>query len=132
MKNLSSTILRIGLGIVIIYFSLQQLNNPSSWIGYLPDFTKNLPISQITFVYLNGWFELTFGTLLILGFYTRIVAGLLALHLLGIVFSVGYNPTGMRDFGLTIALFSISLYGESMYSLDRYFSSKENTQAELI
>jgi uncharacterized membrane protein YphA (DoxX/SURF4 family) len=132
MKNLSSTILRIGLGIVIIYFSLQQLNNPSSWIGYLPDFTKNLPISQITFVYLNGWFELTFGTLLILGFYTRIVAGLLALHLLGIVFSVGYNPTGMRDFGLTIALFSISLHGESMYSLDRYFSSKENTQAELI
>jgi uncharacterized membrane protein YphA (DoxX/SURF4 family) len=132
MKNLSSTILRIGLGIVIIYFSLQQLNNPSSWIGYLPDFTKNLPISQITFVYLNGWFELTFGTLLILGFYTRIVAGLLALHLLGIVFSVGYNPTGMRDFGLTVALLSISLNGESMYSLDKYFSSKENNRGEVI
>jgi uncharacterized membrane protein YphA (DoxX/SURF4 family) len=124
--------LRIGLGIVIIYFSLQQLNNPSSWIGYLPDFTKNLPISQITFVYLNGWFELTFGTLLILGFYTRIVAGLLALHLLGIVFSVGYNPTGMRDFGLTVALLSISLNGESMYSLDKYFSSKENNRGEVI
>jgi uncharacterized membrane protein YphA (DoxX/SURF4 family) len=79
---------------------------------------SSLPISETTFVYLNGWFELVFGTLLIIGFHTRIVAFLLSVHLLGIVFTVGYNEIGVRDFGLTVALISIFLHGPSDWSLD--------------
>lgn len=127
MQKWSGIVLRVGIGAIMIWFASQQLNDPSSWVGYLPDWTKSLPISQITFVYLNGWFELTFGALLIAGFYTRIVALFLSLHLLGIVFSVGYEPTGVRDFGLTVALFSIFLYGPSAWSLDEYFAKKEES-----
>ncbi len=129
MQKWAPVILRFGMGLVMLWFALQQLGSPTAWVGYLPEWTKNLPISQIDFIYINGWFELTFGALLIAGFYTRIVALLLSLHLLGIVFSVGYSPIGVRDFGLTIALFSIFLSGPSDWSLDKFFEkmAKNNT-----
>ncbi len=121
MQKYSQIVLRIGLGLVMIWFALQQLHSPLGWTSYLPSWTNSLPISQITFVYLNGWFEITFGILLIAGFYTRIVSCLLAIHMFGIVFSVGYNEIGVRDFGLAIALISIFLHGSSDWSLDRFF-----------
>ncbi len=124
MQNLSGVVLRVGLGIVVIWFGLQQLTDTISWISYLPSWTNNLPLSQMSFIYLNGWFEVCFGILLIVGFYTRIVAGALSLHLLGIVFSLGYNSIAVRDFGLTIALASISLYGPSKWSLDEFFAKE--------
>jgi len=120
MQILSPIILRIGIGAVIVWFGLQQINTPSSWIVYLPTWTKILPLSQINFVYLNGWFELIFGIILITGFFTRIVAFFLSIHLLGIVLTVGYNEIGVRDFGLFIALFSIFLHGENNQSRDKF------------
>lgn len=128
MQKYSSTVLRIGIGLVIIYFSSQQFINPSSWISFLPSWTTSLPISQIQFVYLNAYFELIFGILLIIGFYIRIVAALLTLHMLGIVLSIGYNPTGMRDFGIFIALLSISLHEVNHLSVDKFFISNLNSQ----
>ncbi len=119
MKKYSSLILRIGIGLVIIWFGTQQLINPASWYGFLPTWTNNIPVSHTAFIYLNGWFEVCFGILLILGLYTKIVAGLLTLHLLGIVFSVGYSPIGVRDFGLTIALLSIFLSEENWFSMHK-------------
>ncbi len=121
---LAPIILRIGLGLVMIWFALEQLNTPAAWVAYLPLWTQDLPISQITFVYLNGWFELTFGILLLVGFYTRIVSLLLALHMFGIVVTVGYNEIGVRDFGLAVALLSIFLHGPSSWSLDEFLGKR--------
>lgn len=118
MQSFSSIILRVGIGLVIIWFGLQQISDSSAWVAYLPLWTKSLSISQINLIYLNGWFELTFGTLLIIGFYTRIIAFVLTLHLLSVVLAVGYNEIGVRDFGLAIAAFSIFLHGSSDWSLD--------------
>lgn len=120
-QALSPIILRIGLGAVVIWFGLQQLNSSASWIVYLPLWAENLPISQINFVYINGFFELIFGLLLVLGFYTRVVAFFLALHLFSIVFVVGYNEIGVRDFGLAVGLLSIFLHGPSDWSADEFF-----------
>lgn len=128
MEKFSGIVLRIGMGLVMIWFGSQQLMSPTSWFGFLPEWTASLPISQTTFVLLNGWFEIVAGLLLIAGFYTRIVALLLALHLLGIVFSVGYNPTGVRDFGLTIALFSLTLHGETEWSVDKMMNKNSVVQ----
>jgi uncharacterized membrane protein YphA (DoxX/SURF4 family) len=121
MKNISSLVLRVGLGLVMLWFGVSQGKNPSAWVNYLPTWTESLSLSQITFIYLNSWFEICLGVLLILGFQTRIVATLLALHLIGIVLSVGYNATGIRDFGLTMALVSIALASPEGPSLDRFF-----------
>lgn len=128
MQKYSSTVLRIGIGLVILYFSSQQFMNPASWTSFLPSWTNSLPISQIQFIYLNAWFELIFGILLIVGFYTRIVSAFLVLHMLGIVFSIGYNPTGMRDFGLFVALLSISLHEVNHLSVDKLFISNLDSQ----
>jgi uncharacterized membrane protein YphA (DoxX/SURF4 family) len=126
MQKLSLFILRIGIGVVIIWFAQEQLRNPAAWTAYLPQFTENLPISQITFVYLNGWFELLFSIAMMAGFYTRISAFLLAAHMFGIVCAVGYNEIGVRDFGIFTALVSICLYGQSIWSLDEYFEKKND------
>lgn len=125
MRPYSQVLLRVGISLVIIWFGLQQFTNAPMWTGYLPEWTGSLPISAITFVHLNAWFEITFGSLLLIGLYTRIVSILIALHLVGITYTVGYNPVGVRDFGLCVALFSIFLYGPSGLSLDKYFSNKE-------
>lgn len=124
MQKYSTLILRIGISLVILYFSSQQFVNPSSWIYFLPSWTESMPISQIKFIYLNASFELIFGLMLLAGFYTRIVATLLAFHVLGIAISIGYNPTGMRDFGIFIALVSIALNEKSSWSLDELLSKK--------
>ena len=122
MEKYSGTVLRVGLAIVMLWFGSQQLMDPDLWLSFLPSWTSSLPISQTTFVLLNGWFEVAAGLLLLVGLYTRIMALLLALHLLGIVFSVGYTAIAVRDFGLTVALFSIFLHGQSAYSLDERLS----------
>lgn len=119
LKSYAPNILRVGMSLVILWFGSQQLLHPAMWTGFLPDWVSSLPLTPITFIYLNGWLEIVAGILLFLGFFTRIVGTILALHLLGIVFSVGYTAVGVRDFGLTIALISIVLNGEDSWSLDR-------------
>ncbi len=124
MHKFSTPILRIGMSLMMLWFGYQQLSNALPWIGYLPSWTSSLPISQITFVRLNGWFELTFGFLLICGFYIRAVALLLAFHIASITFIVGYNSIGVRDFGLAIALLSLSFSPPDEWSADGFFQRK--------
>lgn len=119
LKSYAPNILRIGMSLVILWFGSQQLMHPSMWTGFLPGWVSSLPLTPITFIYLNGWLEIITGILLLIGLFTRVVGIILALHLLGIVFSVGYTATSVRDFGLTIALVSIFLNGEDAWSLDR-------------
>lgn len=121
MKKFAPILLRLSMAVVIIWFGWSQLTDPNSWLGFLPDWTKTLPISQMALVYLNGWFELTFGLALFFGFYTRFVALLLALHLLDITYIVGYNAIGIRDLGLALATISVFLFGSDSFSADVLF-----------
>ena len=121
MKKFAPILLRVSMAGIIIWFGWSQLSDPNSWLGFLPDWTKTLPISQIALVYLNGWFELSFGLSLLFGFYTRFVALLLALHLLDIAYIVGYNAIGIRDLGLTLATVSVFLFGSDSWSIDKLF-----------
>ena len=121
MKKFAPILLRVSMAAVIIWFGSSQLSDPNSWLGFLPDWTKTLPISQIALVYLNGWFELSFGLSLLFGFYTRFVSLLLALHLLDIAYIVGYNAIGIRDLGLALATISVFLFGSDSFSIDALF-----------
>src|SRR6185369_12924187 len=108
----SFNVLRIGIGLVMLWFGTQQLLHPEQWTGFLPSWTVSLPISQISFVYLNGFFEVVFGILLALNIWRKVVSALLAIHMLGIVittFSMGSQAIAVRDFGIFIALLSIFL-----------------------
>ena len=112
------TLLRLGLAFVFIWFGISQLQNPSQWISFLPSWVALVPISAIGFVLINGLFEIVAGVLLALGAWTRITALLLALHLFGIAFSIGYNAIAIRDVGLAFATLALAIGGAGTFSVD--------------
>ncbi|MEI8249339.1 MAG: DoxX family protein [Candidatus Taylorbacteria bacterium] len=117
----SPVILRIGISLVFLWFGISQLSDPSSWIGYVPDFiTQMSHLGVTTIVLINGAFEIIFGSMLLCGFYTRFAALLLAVHMLDITYTVGFDAIGVRDFAISIATIAIFLNGMDWFSLDRW------------
>ncbi|MEK6792490.1 MAG: DoxX family protein [Nanoarchaeota archaeon] len=123
-RELGNIILRVSLALVFIYFGFQQVRDPSSWSTFVPDFLKVSGISGNNVVLLNGVLELVLGTFLIIGLYVRFSALILAIHLFGIAFSIGFTPLGVRDFGLAFATLALYFYGYDKYTLDYRFEKK--------
>lgn len=119
LKRYAPAVLRIGLALVFLWFGFNQIFDGQSWLGYLPSFAYSLPVKPITFIFLNGLFEVLFGSMLIVGIYTRLSSGLLSLHLLGIILSLGYNEIAVRDVGLFFAGLSVFLNGDDDLCLDK-------------
>ena len=128
MKKYSTLILRLGLGIVVLWFSINQFMNPDSWTRLVPEYISFL--NPATAIYINATIELIIGILLILGLFTRIAALIFSLHLIPIIVSLGYGPTAVRDFGLSLASLSLALSGSNYLSLDskikKSFFTKDN------
>jgi len=118
LKKYSPIVLRLGIAGLFLWFGLNQLFDSSSWISFLPSWTNSLPISQNSFVLINGIFETVLGLTLLVGFATRISALLLSLHLLGIVSTLGYNDLMIRDLALSIATFTIFMNGTDEFCLE--------------
>lgn len=126
LQKYSPTILRIGLALVFLWFGVDQIIHPNAWLGFIPEWVVDLSnISAPTIVFLNGLFEIVFGTALLFGIFTRFVAFLLFLHMADITLMVGFDSIGVRDFGLSIAMLSIWINGSDHFTLDNYiFGSK--------
>ena len=121
-KNVGQIILRITLSLVFLYFSLNQLIDPSYWLGFVPNYALHFGLTAKMLVIGNGIFELIFGLMLLSGTYTRIAALLLSLHLIGIASTIGFgDPTGIRDLGLALATLSIVFFGKDNWCLDNKF-----------
>ncbi len=124
LQKYAPLVLRLSLGAVFMWFGSQQLGHASSWVGYIPASMLSLTgLSATALVHLNGIFEVLFGTMLFFGFYTRLTAALLFLHMLDITFVVGYTSVGVRDFGLAMATLSAFLNGPDMYTLDYWMKT---------
>ncbi len=124
LQKISPTILRIGIALVFIWFGYSQLVDPVSWLDFVPKSVVTMSgMTANTLVFLNGIFEVVFGIALFLGFFTRIVAFLLALHIIDITYIVGFDSIGVRDFGLSIATISIWMNGADQYTLDKFIKS---------
>lgn len=113
----SSIIIRYALVLLYGWFSFHQLFDPMPWVAYLPEWTGYMPIPGEMLVRLNGWFELIFAVMLLMGFYTRFAAALLGLHLLGIAFSVG-GAVGMRDTTLALCTLALVFSPADQWTLD--------------
>ncbi len=124
MKTYAPTVLRIGISAVILWFGVQQIIDTNAWLPYLPSWTEGLFISQTTIIYLNGTFEILFGTFMLVGFYTRFVALILALHMFDVAYTVGYDAIGVRDLGIALSTFVIFLYGSDWFSTDTFFDKR--------
>lgn len=119
LKLYSPTVLRIGISLIILWFGSQQLQNPQAWTYNIPDYMTNFTgLNAGLIIILNGSFEIIFGTALLLGLQTRLCAFILTVHMFGIIGTVGYNPTGIRDLGLAFGLLAVFMHGASPFSLD--------------
>lgn len=85
---------------------------------FLPLWTGYFPIPGEMLIQLNGWMELVLAGTLLLGFYTRFSATILALHLAGIAVSIG-GAIGVRDLALATACASLALDVPDAWTLDR-------------
>ena len=104
------TILRLVMSFVVLWFGMNQVINPEAWIGFVPDWVMRFGIDKVSFVFLNGSFEIIFGSLLAFGIWTEIVSLFLFLHMVGIVVEVGITPIGVRDIGLAVGLLYLFLH----------------------
>ena len=124
MKNLrlfSPVVLRLSIALVFLWFGINQIADPNQWVAYVPDSVVNFSgLAVTTIVFLNAIFEIILGSALLLGFFTRWTAALLALHIIDIFIIVGMNATGVRDFGIAAATVTIWLNGSDWLSLDRF------------
>ncbi|MEI6659962.1 MAG: DoxX family protein [bacterium] len=125
LKACAPAVLRYSMAMVILWFSIQQFMNANAWTAYVPDSVVSMShLNAITLVYFNALFELVFGIMLILGYRTRLSAILLSLHLLDIMYVVGYGEIGVRDFGLAMATFVVFMNGYDNLCLD--YKDKED------
>jgi uncharacterized membrane protein YphA (DoxX/SURF4 family) len=104
----SNSILRIGIGLVFLYFGLNQIFNSESFIGYLPNWVLLNGISN-SLIILTGIFNLIVSISFLLGYKLRIFAILASLHLFFVIISIGYVDSAVRDFGILIATIVIGL-----------------------
>jgi len=130
MKTYAPIIVRIAIS--FLWFGKEQLMNAEAWTGLIPESVISISgMSALSFVYSNAISEIIFGILLLVGFFTRLSAIFLALKLFGIMFIIGYNDVGVRDFGLAMATLSIFLYGADAWCLDKFLEKKNTTSSTL-
>ncbi|MGP8249736.1 MAG: hypothetical protein ACLQNU_07300 [Candidatus Dormibacteria bacterium] len=106
------TAARLALGLVLLWFGVHELVQPSPWTGYVPVISQTSQLALIM-VLLHGWLLSVLGTALILGVAPQLAAGVSALLLLEIVLSLsltgGVSDIVARDlgvFGLAVAVFA--------------------------
>ncbi|MDO8622535.1 MAG: DoxX family membrane protein [bacterium] len=117
----TSLLLRLGLGIEFVAFGYGKLIDLPSWIGYIPPWMSPLlPMSTSAFLQAVGVVELVLGVLLIVGLWTRVIAALAALHLLGVLVALGYNDLAVRDFVAFMSALALTALGHASchYSMD--------------
>jgi len=128
MEKYAKPLLRIAMSLVFLYFGFQQVYSPDNSTGFVPELLTSTIITANNIVILNGIVELSLGLFLIIGLYTRFASLILALHLFGISFSLGFTPLGVRDFGLSFATLAVFLNGPDQYTLDAKFAKKKSKE----
>lgn len=126
-KSYSPVVLRIGIALVFLWFGINQMIDVKSWVDFVPESVIKLSgLNVVTLVYLNGIFEIVFGTAMLFGYCTRLSALALAIHMFEITYIVGYDSIGVRDFGLSIATFVVFMNGMDIFSLDKYMAEDDS------
>jgi len=112
VRTWAPTAARVSLGLVLLWFGMHELFQPSQWTGYVPIISQTSHLA-LAMVLLHGWLLSVLGVALVLGVAARLAAGVSALLLLEIVLSLsftgGVSDIVARDlgvFGLAVAVFA--------------------------
>lgn len=118
--ELTTLILRVGLGFVFFYFGIDKLINPINWKGFItPELMNILFIDINLFILLLGIFEIILGLMLILGILTRTAALIISLHLFLVIITQGFNQISVRDIGLFAMAISLTITGSNYLLLGK-------------
>jgi len=117
MNNTALKILRYAWVFLFLWFGYQQIVDPTTWVGFLPQWLGYIPIPGAMIVQLNGWVEIVGAVFLLLGVWTRLVALLLSLHLLAIAWAAG-GAIGIRDFILAFMGIAIGCSAPDNWTID--------------
>jgi uncharacterized membrane protein YphA (DoxX/SURF4 family) len=115
-EDVGKLLLRVGLGGVFLWFGIDKFVHPEIWLNYIPEWFPML-VSEGLFINLLGIVESLIGFFVLVGFYSQIAAGIAALMLVPIIFSLGYNELMVRDVGLFFLAVGIAVLGSGRYSL---------------
>lgn len=118
--------LRISMGLMYLWFGINQLISPELFFGFIPYYARSFPFSPLATVYLNGTFEVLFSSILLLGIFVRFSALALSVHLYFIGFSLGYNGIMIRDIALATAIFVVFLNGDDKFCLSRILERRRS------
>jgi uncharacterized membrane protein YphA (DoxX/SURF4 family) len=110
-EDIGIYILRLGLAVVFLCFGISQILDQSRWIYLVPDRFFIFYIHEVLkskLVFINGIFDVVIALSLISGLFIRIFSFLGFIHLFSItIFSLGFEPSGIRDLGLAFAILSL-------------------------
>lgn len=120
-------LLRLGLGGVFLVFGIDKFFHPAIWGAYIPQW---FPVHAAYFIYILGAFEAIIGICVLIGFKTRVIAGIAAVMLLGIIGSLGYSEITVRDAGLLMTAIAVVLLGAGELSLDAQILNARETVPE--
>jgi len=118
LKDYSSLILRFGLGLTLFWFGITSILEPDMWSSLVPSF---IPIQPTIVVVAMAIFQVLVAVFIILGAFTRLAALLMAISLIPIIISLGYNDIAVRDFAIFMAALSLAMSGSKKLSLDSKF-----------
>ena len=118
LKDYGSLILRLGLGTTLLWFGITSILEPNVWSSLVPSFS---PIQPTNVVIMMAIFQMIIAIFIIIGSFTRLAALLMALSLIPIIISLGYNDVAVRDFAILMAAISLAMSGSKKLSLDSKF-----------
>ena len=114
-KITTELVLSWALAFVVLWFGLNEVFNSQNWVGLVPGFLRPFGVLAVV---LHGAILLCCGLALVLNFYRKIAAFVIALLLLEIIinflFISGLSDIVVRDiglFGMAVAI----IFGGSEY-----------------
>lgn len=105
--SLADFLLRVGVAIVFLYAGVSSFLDPSSWVGFIPQFIRNI-IPGAIFLPLFSVYEFALALWLISGkkvFYAAILAGITLLAI--IFFNIGALDITFRDAAIFFAAMAL-------------------------
>lgn len=109
MNKYALIFLRIGIASVFLYAAVAATFNPSSWIGYIPQFMRNILPGEILLRFFS-FYEFVLGIWLLTGWRTFYSAILSSLTLFGIIVTnLGVFDITFRDVAILFSSISLAL-----------------------
>lgn len=109
-QKLSAWALRLGLALTYLYSGTHLISDPGPWLGYLPEWFKNLlPLAPELYLQLQGGVELFLAASFLTGAGIQWAALVSSAEIAGILLFYGVDLISFRDLAVLGAAISLFL-----------------------